>query len=275
VALTRDPGRTFVARAAPVSRGGGGGAVLVLHEITDLRRADQIRRDFVANVSHELRTPLAQIRLFTETLRFGRARTPEQRDWSLGHIERETTRLGMLVDNVLRFSRSGREDATRVAPANVSEETQRIVDEFRPLAASRKVTVATSIAPTPTLMLRPDALRRMLLNLLDNAVKYGPSGQTITVDVVTEPGGVRLAVSDQGPGVPASEREKVWQPFQRGSASAIAAGSGIGLSVVHEAATSHGGRAWVESAVGGGARFVVSLPIEPRTANGGNGSHAT
>src|SRR6185503_6343945 len=175
-------------------------AVIQLKRETELAR---MRSDFVANVSHELRTPLAQIRLFTETLRFGRARTAEQRDWSLGHIERETTRLGMLVDNVLRFSRSGRDDATRVAPVNVSEEARRIVDEFRPLAASRKVSLATAIEPTPTLLLRPDALRRMLLNLLDNAVKYGPDGQTIAVDVRAGNGDVRIAVTDQGPGVPA------------------------------------------------------------------------
>ena len=247
-------------------------AVIQLKRETELAR---MRSDFVANVSHELRTPLAQIRLFTETLRFGRARTPEQRDWSLGHIERETTRLGLLIENVLRFSRAGHEDATRVAPVNVAEETQRIVEEFRPLAASRNVTFDASLSPTPPVMLRPDALRRVLLNLLDNAVKYGPPGQTVSVDVRSQNGEVRIAVTDQGPGVPASEREKVWQPFQRGSAAAIAAGSGIGLSVVRDVARSHGGRVWVETAPSGsGARFVVSMPVQQREikGNGANGN---
>jgi signal transduction histidine kinase len=242
-------------------------AVIQLRRETELAR---MRSDFVANVSHELRTPLAQIRLFTETLRFGRARTAEQRDWSLGHIERETTRLGMLVENVLRFSRAGSIDVTRPVAVNVAEETTRIVDEFRPLAASRDVRLEARIEPTPTVSLRPDAVRRVLLNLLDNAVKYGPAGQTVTVDVAVQNGEIRLAVSDQGPGVPASEREKVWLPFQRGAAATIAAGSGIGLSVVRDIAAQNGGRAWVESAPGGGARFVLAIAATP-ASNGSNG----
>jgi len=244
-------------------------AVIQLKRETELAR---MRSDFVANVSHELRTPLAQIRLFSETLRFGRARTPEQRDWSLGNIERETTRLGMLVENVLRFSRAGTSDVTKATAVNVADETRRIVDEFRPLAVSRNVVLETNIAPTPPTLLRPDAVRRVLLNFLDNAVKYGPPGQTISVDVGVQGGEIRLAVTDQGPGVPASEREKVWQPFQRGRAAATAAGSGIGLSVVRDIAEQNRGRAWVESAPHGqsGARFVLAFDVTAPT-NGGNG----
>jgi signal transduction histidine kinase len=220
-----------------------------------------MRSDFVANVSHELRTPLAQIRLFTETMRAGRTPTAEQRDWSLGHIERETTRLGHLVENVLRFSRVGRKDASKTTPVDVAAETQRIVEEFRPLAASRSAKVESHVAPVPRVPLREDALRRVLLNLLDNAVKYGPVGQTIDVSVAPHDGEVRVAVSDQGPGVPSSEREKVWLAFERGIAAGIAPGSGIGLSVVRDVVEAHGGRAWVESVPGGGARFVVALRV--------------
>lgn len=243
-------------------------AALSVVAVLQLRREAQLARmrsDFVANVSHELRTPLAQIRLFTETLRAGRARTAEQRDWSLGHIERETTRLSHLVENVLRFSRLGHEDESRVAPVDVSTEVRRIVDEFRPLAASRNATVDARIESTPVVPLRPDALDRLLLNMLDNALKYGPSGQTVTVTVEERQGEVHLSVADEGPGVPSSEREKIWLEFQRGSSARAAAGSGIGLSVVRDIARRHGGRAWVESNNGRdgvGARFVVALPVQ-------------
>jgi signal transduction histidine kinase len=248
-------------------------AALSVVAVIQIRREMQLARmrsDFVANVSHELRTPLSQIRLFTETLRTGRARTPEERDWSLGHIERETTRLGHLVDNVLRFSRVGHDDSSKPVPVDVGAETIRIVEEFRPLAASRNVTIESRIEPTPAVMLRPDALRRLLLNLLDNAVKYGPEGQTVNVVVRRHDGEAWLSVTDQGPGVKPAERESVWRPFQRGSAASIAAGSGIGLSVVRDVASVHGGRAWVENAgaPGSGARFVVALPVAGHPGNG-------
>ena len=239
-------------------------AALSVVAVVQLRREMAIARmrsDFVANVSHELRTPLAQIKLFTETLRAGRAATPEQRDWSLSHIERETTRLASLVDNVLRFETASRGQAGARIPVDVAAQTREIVEDFRPIAASRNVAIETRIEGAAPIEMQPDALRRVLLNYLDNAVKYGPPGQTVTVDVATRDGEVLIAVSDQGPGVPASERERIWEPFTRGSGGARAAGSGIGLSVVREIAGAHGGRAWVESVngPGSGARFLVSI----------------
>lgn len=239
-------------------------AVLQLRRETALAR---MRSDFVANVSHELRTPLTQIKLFTETLRTGRAATAEQRDWSLGHIERETTRLASLVDNVLRFEAGGRTgEEARAVPVDVAAESREVVADFAPIAASREVTLRTRIEDTPPVRMQPDALRRVLLNYLDNAVKYGPVGQMVDVDVMAQNGSVIVAVSDQGPGVPASEREGIWQPFTRGRAGSVAAGSGIGLSVVREIAAAHGARAYVESRrEARGARFVLSIPLYGRS----------
>jgi signal transduction histidine kinase len=241
-------------------------AAMSVVAVVQIRRETELaglRADFVSSVSHELRTPLAQIRLYLETLRLGRASTPAQRDWSLGHIERETTRLGHLVENVLRFSRVGRVEAPPTTEVNVAEEAVRIVEEFRPLALVRRsqLTIETDI--TPAIQLRPDALQRLLVNLLDNAVKYGPAGQTIRVDVGTEANNVRITVSDEGEGVAERDRELIWRPFSRGAASSAAAGSGIGLTIVRDVATQHGGSAWVESGPGGGARFVVTLPCAP------------
>jgi signal transduction histidine kinase len=241
-------------------------AAMSVVAVVQIRRETELsglRADFVSSVSHELRTPLAQIRLYLETLRLGRASTPAQRDWSLGHIERETTRLGHLVENVLRFSRLGRVEAPPTTEVNVAEEAVRIVEEFRPLALVRRNLIAIETEGTPPVQLRPDALQRLLVNLLDNAVKYGPAGQTIRVDVRTEANNIRISVSDEGEGVAERDRELIWRPFERGGAANAAAGSGIGLTIVRDVATQHSGSAWVERAPGGGARFVVTLPCVP------------
>ncbi|MGZ8378728.1 MAG: sensor histidine kinase [Gemmatirosa sp.] len=242
-------------------------AALALVAVGQTRREGELARmrgDFVDSISHELRTPLAQMRLYLETLRLGRFTTEAQRARSLDNVERETTRLSQLVERVLRFSRLGRDDDGARAPVDVGDEVARIVAEFAPLAAARRTTLAVDAAPVPSLLLlRPAALRHMLLNLLDNAVKYGPAGQTVQVRLRHDAGTVRLEVADEGPGVPAAERESVWRPYQRGSGARHAAGSGIGLAVVRDVAAQHGGRAWIEATPDArGATFVVALPAD-------------
>ena len=242
-------------------------ATLAVVAVAQLRREGELARlqaDFVSSVSHELRTPLAQIKLYLETLRLGRAKTEAERDWSLGHIDRETNRLHFLVENVLRFSRYGRGDATVALPANLAEDVERVVEEFRPLAGSRRVRIVTDIEARPTLAMRPEALRHVLLNLLDNAVKYGPNEQTVRVALSQRDDEVVLTVADEGPGIPVREREQIWSPFMRGVTSRAKGGSGIGLTIVREVVEQHGGRCWVEPASpAGGARFVITLPLHP------------
>ena len=258
-------------------------AALSIVAVTQLRREGElarIRSDFVSSVSHELRTPLAQIRLYVETMRLGRFATDAQRTRAVEHIDRETRRLSHLVENVLRFARGtrGRAEPGRRDPVDVARETSEIVAEFEPLAAARSAQVVVEFAePTPTgeVQMRPGTFRQVLLNLLDNAVKYGPVGQTVRVRC--EGGGrraggvdtVRVAVIDEGPGVPRSEREGIWRPFQRGSAAQDGAGgSGIGLTVVKEIVDEHEGRVWVEVAEGGGAAFVVELTAHSAHVSG-------
>jgi signal transduction histidine kinase len=243
-------------------------AAMSIVAVTQLRRDGelaQLRANFVSSVSHELRTPLAQIRLYLETLQLGRASTEEQRKWSLGHIERETTRLSHLVENVLRFSTLGGDDPTRRQPTDVGAEVTQIAQEFTPLAQSRKATVLVEQTDTPPVALRRDALRHVVLNLIDNAVKYGPIGQTVRVRVFREHDSVAIAVEDQGPGIPADERERIWRPFTRGETARDTGGSGIGLTIVREVTDAHGGTVRVESADGGGARFIVTLPVATTT----------
>lgn len=242
-----------------------GVAVLQLRRESEIGR---LRADFVSSVSHELRTPVAQIRLYVETLRLGRTRTDADRRWALAHIERETTRLAHLVENVLRFTTWRRADAAtdvsaHAASIELAPALAEIVEEFAPLALARGAHVEIHEHDATTVAVPSDALRHIVLNLLDNAIKYGPDGQTVRVSTSVIGDEVRIAVADEGPGVPESERERIWRPFVRGAGGAHRGGSGIGLAIVRDIVESHGGRVWIESS-SGGARFVVALPCAAR-----------
>src|SRR6266705_1645230 len=242
-------------------------AVLIGTALVQLRRESQLTRlrsDFISGVSHELRTPLAQIRMFSETLTLGRVRSDEERRRSLAIIDQEARRLTHLVENLLHFSRSERQTAhVAPEPTALAPLVQEVIEGFAPLAAARGVSLQATVTEGLVAPVDPGAMRQMLLNLLDNAVKYRPTGQTVTVGAAAGPtGAARLWVDDCGPGVPSADRERVWDRFwrlERDRGSAIA-GSGIGLAVVRELAGLHHGRTWVEDAESGGSRFVVELP---------------
>ena len=246
-------------------------AVVAVLQIRRQQELARLRTDFVSSVSHELRTPLAQIRWFAELLRMGRLRSEEERDRSLRIIDQEARRLAFLVENVLNFSRAG-QAAGRLSPepADVSSEVREVVDGFLPLAQGRRVRVETRLEPGAVALVDRGSLRQVALNLLDNAAKYGPVGQTVTVGVERTGGRhVRLWVEDEGPGVPEEERERVWDSFYRAErdlGSAIT-GSGIGLSVVADLVALQDGRRWIESAPGGGARGVLEFPVPPHEAD--------
>ena len=245
-------------------------AGLLTVSLVQLRRQQEfarLRTEFVSGVSHELRTPLAQIRWFAELLHMGKLRTEEERIRSASIIDQEARRLTYLVENVLNFSRSEKgSNRIATAPADLDHEITEVLELFSPLARARKMTLAEKLDASAVVMLDRDALRQILLNLLDNAAKYGPNGQTITVGSEIAGDRARFWVDDQGPGIPDDERQRVWEPYVRlnRAAEASTGGSGIGLSVVRELVALHGGRTRVENAPGGpGARVVVELPLTP------------
>ena len=227
----------------------------------------EVRSDFVAAVSHELRTPLAQIRLFAELLRQGSMRNLTEQQRALNVIEKEAGRLSILVDNVLNYARLRRRangQSTIDAPAStdVARDVEHVVEAFAPLAAEKGVRVVSNVAASAgRAAVDSQALRQILLNLLENAVKYGPSGQTVAIETSSTPSHVRVLVTDEGPGIPEEEREAIWGAFKRGAAavSSRAGGSGIGLSVVRDLVAQYGGSAWVENGEARGARFVVEF----------------
>lgn len=235
-------------------------ALVVLRRESELMK---LRSDFVASVSHELRTPLAQIRMFTETLLLGRVRSDIERRRALEIIDQEARRLAALVENVLTFGR-GTERRMRVTPQPTSfaEEVQRIADSFAELRLAQSADVRLELQENIVVPVDRDALRQIMLNLVDNALKYGPTGQRVTIGTALFGDAARVWVDDEGPGVPGSERERVFESFQRLSRDLekSVTGSGIGLSVVRELVRMHGGTTWIEDAPGGGARVVAEFP---------------
>jgi signal transduction histidine kinase len=241
---------------------------LVAMGIMQLRREDELQRlraDFVASVSHELRTPLAQVRMFAETLLLGRVRSDTERTRSLEIIDQEARRLSHLVENILQFSRAERSALMlNRTEEELAPHVQEAVEVFGPVARARRVVVETAVAEGLRARVDAGAVRQVLLNLLDNAVKYGPAGQVVRVTLSKADGRARITVDDQGPGIPAGDRVRIWKAFQRleRDVNSAVAGSGIGLAVVCELVIGMDGKGWVEEAPGGrGARFAVEFPL--------------
>jgi signal transduction histidine kinase len=225
------------------------------------RELVRLRANFVSGVSHELRTPLAQIRMFGETLLLNRVRSSEEHRRSLEIIVQESQRLTQLIENVLQFGRVERGGAVVTPVADrVDLRLHDIVEGFEPLARSRRTSIARRIDEGIVAPVDADALRQIVLNLLDNALKYGPSGQTIVVSCRRDGDRAAIAVEDEGPGVSEADSSRIWDPYYRVAPhGASVGGTGIGLTIVKRLTEMHGGHAHVERGARG-ARFVVELP---------------
>ena len=237
-------------------------AVIQLRREHDIAR---LRADFTSSVSHELRTPLAQILLFGETLQLGRVRSDDDRRLAVETIVQEARRLMRMVDNVLHFARTA-EGRMRLepAPTDLGPLAESIVATFAPLlAAEGGSSVVIDVREPVTAVVDAGAFRQILLNLLDNARKFGPPGQTVRVTVDRCDGRARVMIDDEGPGIPVADRDRIWRPYVRlrRARNAGQEGSGIGLAVVRELAELHRGTVHVDDAPHGGARLVVELPV--------------
>ena len=263
VALSRDPGRTFVARAAPVSGTGGGGAVLVLHDITDLRRADQIRRDFVANVSHELRTPLTAIRGYVEAL-LDEPGEAEETQKFLEIIARHTTRMERLVKDLLRLARlDARQEALEMARCDVGQIFSGVIADLSPNIEAKGQRVDIHVFPDAAHVDGdPAKLHDIVRNLVENAVNYSPDGADVTLGAARVNGRYTITVADSGPGIPPEDLARVFERFYRVDKSrSRPGGTGLGLAIVKHLVELHGGEARAENAPTGGAVFTVVLPF--------------
>jgi signal transduction histidine kinase len=239
-------------------------AGLVASALLLRRREAQLvrtRANFVSGVSHELRTPLAQIRMFAEMLLLGRVRNEADRRRSLEIIDTEARRLSHLVENVLQVARS-EHGHTRVNPIvmPLAPIVRECVETFSVLAQARGIDFRMELQEELLAPVDSAALRQIVLNLLDNAAKYGPDGQRVVIGVALYDDTARFWVDDEGTGIPARDRERVFDAFYRARDAQHTTGSGIGLSVVRELVVLHGGNTWIEDAPDAGTRVVVQFP---------------
>ncbi|HUG26856.1 MAG TPA: HAMP domain-containing sensor histidine kinase [Gemmatimonadales bacterium] len=271
-AIAPDADRLLIVGGLPTSRlptvvalmlltmGVGGAALLLLRREHRLAR---LREDFVSSVSHELRTPLTQIRMLSELLQTNGFRTEAERVRATGVIHRETFRLTSLVDNILEFGRL-RRPATIQPPARVplGELAREITESFAPLLDAQGSRLARVIADDLEVAGGRDSIGRVLRNLIENALKYGPQGQTVRLTISRSGTAARVVIDDQGPGIPREARTRIWEPYYRldRDHGAPVGGSGLGLAVVAGLMSQLGGQVWVEEAPGGGARMIVEFP---------------
>jgi signal transduction histidine kinase len=244
--------------------------VLLMYQFRRQEELGRLRDDFVSGVSHELRTPLAQIRLLAELLRMEKV-PAEDKDRSLRIIDQEARRLSFLVDSILSFTPSQSGQLSPVS-TDVATEITEIVSTFAPLAQAQSVHLSTRLEPGLVAEVDRGALRQVLVNLLDNAVRYGPAGQNVNITTASAGDSWTMEVADEGRGIPAEERERIFAPYYRmkRDAGGPVGGTGIGLAVVRRLVEQHGGRVHVAAVAGdgaSGARFVVSLPIAARSVS--------
>ncbi len=261
------PGRSYLSIiAAPA--GGDGGCVVILDDLSELRRLEKVRREFVANISHELRTPLASLKLLSETLSSGGAEDAVLLRDYLARIEVEVDRLAQMVDELgeLSLLETGQVSLERKA-ISVAELVHTAVGRLEAQAERAELRLAVS-APEDLPLVKGDArrLEQALVNLLHNAIKFTPPGGAIGVAARLDPGEVAVSVSDTGVGIQPEDLERIFERFYKADRSRSGQGTGLGLAIVRHIVRLHGGRVWAESQPGAGATFTFTLPVESERA---------
>jgi len=240
------------------------GLVMVLHDITEIRRLERARRDLVANVSHEFKTPLTAIRGFAETLLDGALADSQNNRRFLRIICDHAERLSRLTDDLLKLSQieAGKLELKR-RPVSIRPLIEPCLETIRLNAEEKNLAVECDCSPDlPLVHGDPPAVQQAIQNLLDNAVRYTPRGGRIAVAARVHDSYVAVSVSDTGPGIPASEQTRIFERFYRTDAarSREAGGTGLGLSIAKHLVEAHGGRIEIRSEVGHGSTFTIYLP---------------
>lgn len=258
------PGRRFFQAAAAAIAGGGDWALLlVIHDVTEVRRAELMRRDFVANVSHELRTPLAALKSVIETLAHGALQDPEAAREFLARADDEVDRLVQLVEELLQLSRIEAGDLPLViAPVDVAELLAGVAERLRPQAERHGLQL--NLGPDEGLgKVAMDAaqMERAVGNLVGNAIKFTPAGGTVTLAARREAEQLVIEVRDTGVGIAAADLPRVFERFYKADHSRASGGSGLGLAIVKHTVEAHGGSVRAESEVGRGSTFSIRIPV--------------
>jgi two-component system phosphate regulon sensor histidine kinase PhoR len=255
--------RRFLAHAAPLT-GGSGGVLGVFVDVTDLRRLETVRRDFVANVSHELRTPVATIRSAAETLRDAARDDPEAAASFLSIIERNAERMGRLVDDLLELSRiEAGEFRLHLEPGPLAEGVGQVLAAHWKMATEKRIRLSAELPESlPQVVADRNALEQVLTNLVGNALTYSPDGASVTVRAVVQGDRVHISVEDTGPGIEPQHLPRLFERFYRADAgrSRGLGGTGLGLSIVRHLVEAMGGHVGVDSTPGVGSTFRFDLP---------------
>jgi len=256
---------------------GEGGAVIVLNDVTDMQRLENVRRDFVANVSHELKTPVASIKGFVETLLEGAADDPADRPRFLGIIAKQADRLAAIIEDLLALSRIEQSEGAGnlpLEPAAVAQVLSAAVADCGTRAAEKSIRLETSCPEGLMAELNPPLLEQALINLVDNAIKYSDPGRTTWISAALEPspGTERpgltgemlvIRIRDEGCGIAAEHLPRLFERFYRvdRARSRRLGGTGLGLSIVKHIVQAHGGTIGVESEPAAGTTFTMRLPL--------------
>jgi two-component system phosphate regulon sensor histidine kinase PhoR len=258
--------RILDAQAAPVfgERHEAGGVVLVLHDISEIRRLEKVRAEFVANVSHELKTPVTAVKGFAETLLEGALYNPAACEEFVGIIAEEAERLNRLITDLLSLSRiESREMKLQLETLELGAAIKRIADKIRPRFQKRELVLVVSMPGHPVLVRADhDRVEQVLTNLLENSLMYTPSGGRVDVGVQEERDQVLVSVKDTGIGIPPDDLPRIFERFYRvdRARSRKLGGTGLGLAIIKHIVEAHGGRVWVQSELGRGSTFYFTLP---------------
>jgi two-component system phosphate regulon sensor histidine kinase PhoR len=253
-------GRIFQVNVAPTP---GGGAVVVLHDVTKIEQAEISRRDFVANVSHELRTPLTSISGYVETLIESHGLPEEQVKEFLAIILKNASRMNRLTEDLLALARVESKDyALAPQPTRASELMVDAIESLAPLAIDAGMLLIAGETTDALIYADPDALQQVFGNLIENAIKYGREGGRIIVGCRRQGENVEFTVQDFGPGIPSHHLSRIFERFYRvdTARSRESGGTGLGLAIVKRVLEAHGGDIWVESEIGHGTAFLFRLP---------------
>ncbi|MFL6416181.1 MAG: sensor histidine kinase [Bryobacteraceae bacterium] len=262
-------GRWFETRALPFGSSRSGGAVIVLHDITDIQRQEQLRKDFVADVSHELRTPLAAIRGYAETLLDGGLEDGENNRRFLEIILSHTIRLNDIASDLLVLSELDSETgpAAPASPISILSVFESAANSIRSAAEAKDIRIDGSACEDHRVLGLRFRLEQVLVNLLDNAIKFNRPGGEVKVECkLTAQDAVQICVSDTGMGIPSGDTKKIFERFYRvdKARSRPSGGTGLGLPIVKEIVGRMGGTIAVESQLGRGSKFMITLPAFPQ-----------
>ena len=256
--INLDDGQVFNTQVTPITNIG---YAITMQDITYLKELNRVKNEFVHTVSHDLRSPLTAILGYTGLIsRSGNL--SEQQEEFLQRIQQSVQHITTLVNDLLDLERHEAGFDTRRETVQIENVLKHTLDQFETLSAKKKQTMLVNVdSPLPPLRANPIRIRQMLDNLIGNAIKYTPANGTIKVELHSEAQQIILEVADSGQGIPPSEHSRIFEKFYRASnVTDDAVGTGLGLAIVKSIVDSHGGRVWVESAVGEGARFFVVLP---------------